>query len=337
VDIQTSLQHWPLKAPFSIAGHTFEGSDVLVVKIRRGGLTGWGETTAPYYKAETLTQVQEQVASVAAARSHLQRRDLDSLPIGAAAKNAVDCALWDLEAQHSGRPVWELLKLRPPRPLQSTYTVSAGAPREMADEARRLCDATHLKLKLTGCLDDDERVQAVRAARPDVWLMVDANQGFTLARFQVLLPVLVDSRVALIEQPLPVGEERQLRELRCPIPIAADESVQSIDDIAPLVGLCQVINIKLEKCGGLTQALAMVRESRALGFKVMIGNMMGTSLSLAPAYLVGQLCDYVDLDAGLFLSGDREPPVTYSRGIVTCPAGLWGQPAARPASNQIRP
>jgi L-alanine-DL-glutamate epimerase-like enolase superfamily enzyme len=166
----------------------------------------------------------------------------------------------------------------------------------------------------------------VRAARPDAWLMVDANQGFTPAGLQALLPSLIEARVALIEQPFPVGLESDLQGLECPIPIAADESVQGFDDLAALVGRFDVINIKLDKCGGLTQALAMVKKSRALGFKVMVGNMMGTSLSLAPAYLVGQLCDVVDLDGALFLTADREPPMTYFGGVATCPPGLWGHP-----------
>jgi L-alanine-DL-glutamate epimerase-like enolase superfamily enzyme len=332
VDIETCVEHWPFKQPFSIAGHTFTGSDVLLVKVRCEGLTGWAEAVGTYYKSETPTDMAAQISHVTAELRAVKRSELPSLLPAGGARNALDCALWDLEAKQAGSPVWELAGLSPPQPLRSTYTVSGEAPARMAAAAAQLRDATHIKLKLLGDGSDAQRVWAVRTVRPDVWLMIDANQAFTRDSLQALLPELVKARVALIEQPLPVGREADLKGLQCPIPIAADESVQELDDIAPVVGYFDVINIKLDKCGGLTSALAMVRECRKLGFRVMVGNTMGTSLSLAPAYLIGQLCDFADLDGGLFLALDRAPRAMYSAGTVTCPPDLWGYPAPRVAA-----
>jgi L-Ala-D/L-Glu epimerase len=171
-------------------------------------------------------------------------------------------------------------------------------------------------------------VRAVRAVCPNAWLGVDANQGLTRASLGALLPVLVDNRVQLIEQPFRIGQDAELEGLRSPIRIAADESVQRLTDVAQLVGRYDVINIKLDKCGGLTEGLAMAREARRLGLAVMVGNMLGSSLAMAPACLVGQLCDVVDLDGPIFLSEDCTPSVRYDEGMICAPAALWGHPAS---------
>ena len=184
--------------------------------------------------------------------------------------------------------------------------------------------AQAIKLKLTGLPVDAERVRAVRAARPDAWLGVDANQGFTRASLADLMPVLVDARVGLIEQPFPIGREADLDGLRSPIPIAADESAQDLQDVAGLVGRFDIVNIKLDKSGGLTEGLAMARQARALGLGVMVGNMTGTALGMAPAALVGQLCRIVDLDGPIFLRNDRSPGVVYENGTFWCPPEVWG-------------
>jgi L-alanine-DL-glutamate epimerase-like enolase superfamily enzyme len=164
----------------------------------------------------------------------------------------------------------------------------------------------------------------VRAARPDVWLGVDANQGLDRARLEDLLPALVDAGVSLVEQPVPVGEDAALDRLRSPIPLAADESVQGLSDLPALQGRYDVVNIKLDKCGGLTEGLAMARAAPEFGLKVMVGNMCGTSLAMAPSFVLGQLCDIVDLDGPLLLGRDRSVPVTYKNGQIDCPDGLWG-------------
>jgi L-alanine-DL-glutamate epimerase-like enolase superfamily enzyme len=194
----------------------------------------------------------------------------------------------------------------------------------MAARASRYTQARALKLKLTGESSDAERVRSVRRTRPDVWLSVDANQGFTRQSFEELLPVLVENDVRLIEQPFAIGQDALLDGLRVPLPIAADESVQCLTDIAGLTGRYSMINIKLDKCGGLTEGLAMARAARDLGLDVMVGNMGSTSLGVAPAYLLGQLCEVVDLDGPVFLVRDREIAVDYSAGLIHCPAALWG-------------
>ncbi|HEY4971239.1 MAG TPA: enolase C-terminal domain-like protein [Steroidobacteraceae bacterium] len=205
--------------------------------------------------------------------------------------------------------------------------MSAKTPEEMAASAHHYRDAKAIKLKLTGEPQDADRVRAVRDARPDVWLGVDANQGFTRPFLETLIPVLVAANVALIEQPYPVGQESLLDGFASPIPIAADESAQSFTDLASLVGRFQTVNIKLDKCGGLTEGLAMAREAARLGFEIMVGNMLGTSLAMAPSFLLGQLSSVVDLDGPIFLAEDRAPAVCYRDGMIECPEALWGAPS----------
>jgi L-alanine-DL-glutamate epimerase-like enolase superfamily enzyme len=213
-----------------------------------------------------------------------------------------------------------------PRPLLTTFTVPANPPDKMSADARAYADAKAIKLKLTGQPVDEDRVRAVRAARPDVWLGIDANQGFTRGLLERMMPLLLEQRVSLIEQPLPVGQEAQLEGFDSPIPLAADESAQGLMDLPGLVDLFDVVNIKLDKCGGLTEALAMARRAASLGLEVMVGNMVGTSLAMAPAALVGQLCNVVDLDGPVFLSADRPQAVSYRDGMISCPQALWGSP-----------
>jgi L-alanine-DL-glutamate epimerase-like enolase superfamily enzyme len=226
----------------------------------------------------------------------------------------------------TGRHAWHIAGLDRPRPLLTTFTVGANNPEKMALDARAYTQAKAIKLKLTGQPVDADRVRAVRAARPDVWLGVDANQGFTRASLETLMPVLVECRVELIEQPFKIGQEAQLDGFKSPIPLAADESAQGLADVAGLVGRFNVVNIKLDKCGGLTEGLAMAREARRLGLDVMVGNMVGTSLAMAPSCLIGQLCKVVDLDGPVFLSTDRDPPVRYENGTISSPEALWGAP-----------
>jgi L-alanine-DL-glutamate epimerase-like enolase superfamily enzyme len=210
--------------------------------------------------------------------------------------------------------------------LTTTFTISAGSPHEVAQAARAYQGARAIKLKLTA--DDPAGcVRAVREARPDVWLGVDANQGLSRASLEKLMPAMADARVDLIEQPVPVGQDAQLEGLASSIPLAADESVQNLADLSSLLGRYHVVNIKLDKSGGLTEGLAMAQEARRLGLKVMVGCMSGTSLSMAPAFVLGQLCDFVDLDGPTFLSSDRETPATYVDGQIWCPEDLWGAPS----------
>ena len=322
-----AIEHWPLDVPFQITGYTFTNLEVLVVSVSDGVQVGRGEAAGVYYLNDRPAGMIGQVEAVRTAiEAGVDRQALRRLLPPGGARNAIDCALWDLEAKQSRRPVWDLAGFDAPRSLLTTYTIGAGAPATMAERALAFADARALKLKLTGEPVDAERVAAVRAARPDAWLGVDANQGFTPDTLADLLPVLLRAEVKLLEQPFALDQDALLDGLSSPIPIAADESVQGLDDIAGLAGRVQVINIKLDKCGGLTEGLAMAAEAKRLGLQVMVGNMLGTGLAMAPAFVLGQLCDVVDLDGPLLLSADRTPAADYVDGRLTCPPELWGAP-----------
>jgi L-Ala-D/L-Glu epimerase len=321
-----ATEAWDMEPPLRIAGHVLTEIPVVVVTLSDGTHCGRGEAAGVYYRGETASRLAVQIETVrAAVEAGITRAALGDLLAPGGARNALDCALWDLEAKQAGKPVWQLAGLAPPVPLLTTFTLGADRPEIMAEGARtRYRDARAIKLKLLGDGQDADRVRAVRAARAEVWLGVDANQGFTLRQLAELMPILVDARVALIEQPGRVGDEAELDGFVSPIPLAADESVQSLSDIAALAGRFQVLNIKLDKSGGLTEALSMVREGRRLGLGIMVGNMGGTSLAMAPALLVGQCSDFVDLDGPLFLKSDRPNTVVYDHGRISAPDLVWG-------------
>lgn len=318
-------ERWALAVPFRTAAHTMEAVEVIVVSIEKDNHVGRGEAAGIFYKGETVASMATQVETLRSVleggitRPALQKR----LP-ASGARNAIDCALWDLESRLTGVPAWRAAELERPRPLLTTFTCGADEPHKMAAAARGYTNARAIKLKLTGEASDPDRVKAVRESQPDVWLGVDGNQGLTRAGLERLLPVLVEMQVALIEQPFPATQDAWLDHLGSPIPIAADESAQGVADLPGLVGRFSVVNIKLDKCGGLTEGLEMARVARMLGLQTMVGNMIGTSLAMAPAFLVGQLCTVVDLDGPVFLKTDRDNPVSYADGCITCPDALWG-------------
>lgn len=320
------VERFPYHQPFRISGHVFTETALLVAEISDGTHTGRGEGAGVYYLGDDIDHMVAEAERVraeiegGATREALQRL----LPPGGA-RNALDCAFWDLEAKQAGRPAWALAGLDAPKPLRSTMTLGADRPEVMAKAALAFDPATPVKVKLTGDVADDiARVGAIRAARPDAWIGVDANQGYTIETLPELLPVLVANGVAVLEQPLRRGREADLDGFARPLPFAADESAVTLSDTASLVGRFDVVNIKLDKCGGLTEGLAIAHEARRLGLEVMVGNMMGSSLSMAPSYLVGQLCDIVDLDGPIFLARDREPGVIYRGGMIDCPEAIWG-------------
>ncbi|BDU17454.1 dipeptide epimerase [Lysobacter auxotrophicus] len=319
-----------LSAPFRISGHVFEVSPVTLVTLRSGTRIGRGEAAGVYYTRDTpelmLTTI-ERLRDVL--EDGISRHELRALLPSGGARNAVDCALWELEAALAGVPVWRLANMDAPRPLLTTFTVGADDPAVMAERARAYTHARAIKLKLTGEADlDIERLRAVRAARPDAWIGVDANQGYMPDTLAQLLPVLVDEGVSLLEQPCRRGFEGELEGVDRTVPIAADESILDLDELEERAHWFDVVNIKLDKCGGLTEGLMMARRARELRKRVMVGNMVGTSLAMAPAFLLGQFCDIVDLDGPLFLDHDREPGVVYADGHVDCPANVWGTPDA---------
>jgi L-Ala-D/L-Glu epimerase len=326
--LHVELEKWPLARPFTITGHTFEFIDVVLVGLTRDGHVGRGEGAGVYYRGDRPAGMIRQIESLRAqieagiAFDSVQQM----LPPGGA-RNALDCALWDLTAKLTCMPAWKIAGIQQPQPLLTTFTCGAGDPEQMAAVARKYEGAQAIKLKLTGDPIDADRVLAVREARLDVWLGVDANQGLNPRSLERLLPTLINANVSLLEQPFPREHDEWLDGLSSPIPIAADESVQDHRDVIGLVDRYQLINIKLDKCGGLTEALKMARVAREVGLGVMVGNMLGTSLAMAPAYVLGQTCSVVDLDGPVFLRSDRQPCVTYFGGEIACPESLWGQGA----------
>lgn len=324
--LDVTVETLPLAEPFRISGYVFESCDAVVVTITEEGQSGRGEASGVYYTGDDVTAM---LAALARTRGEIEggagRHALrDLLPPGGA-RNAVDCALWDLEAKLAGQPVWRLIGGAEPRALTTTFTLGADTPERMATAARRYADATSIKVKLTGEVDlDIARVGAIRAARPDVWLGVDGNQGFTIADLPQLIEALVEARVSLLEQPLARGSESDLDGFTSAVPLAADESILSLAELPSAVGRFDVVNIKLDKCGGLTEGLMMSEEARRLGLDVMVGNMVGTSLAMAPAFLLGQQCDVVDLDGPTFLKSDRSPSIVYQGGKVFAGPEVWG-------------
>lgn len=324
--LDLKVERFPYRQPFRISGHVFDQTAVLVATVSDGQNSGRGEGAGAYYLGDDIdhmvTQAESARQAIEAGASRQQLQEI--LPPGGA-RNAIDCAYWDLEAKQKQQPVWQLAGLDRPRPLLSTLTLGADEPDVMAEAACRIDAKAPVKVKLTGELDlDISRITALRKARPDAWIGVDANQGYELETLKKLLPVLLANGVAQLEQPLARGREQDLDGFVRPLPFVADESALTLADTAGLLGRFDIVNIKLDKCGGLTEGLAIARLARKHGLDVMVGNMMGTSLSMAPSYLVGQLCDIVDLDGPTFLAQDRVPGVIYRDGYIDCPEQIWG-------------
>ncbi|HFD16496.1 MAG TPA: dipeptide epimerase [Rhodospirillales bacterium] len=320
------LETWRLRQRFTISRGSRTEARVLVVEIVEGTSRGRGEAV-PYGRyGETPDSVEAQVRSVArAVEAGADRHRLASLLHPGAARNAVDCALWDLEAKLRGRPVWQLAGLPAPEPLVTAYTLGIDRPERMAEAARAVRDRPLLKIKLAGDGADLERVRAVRTAAPEARLVVDANEAWNLATYEALAPRLGELGVALLEQPFPAAEDGNLAALPHPVPVCADESCHVTADLERLRDRYDFVNIKLDKTGGLTEALALRQAARAAGFGVMVGCMVGTSLAMAPAFLVAQGADVVDLDGPLLLARDREPAIVYEGSrMLPPPANLWG-------------
>lgn len=323
--IAVGREVWPLRGRFVISRGSKARADVVVCEIWRSGHFGRGECV-PYARyGETtdtvIAAIESQARSIEAGldRAILMER----LPPGAA-RNAVDCALWDLEAKAAGMPVWQLAGLDQPGDLTTCYTLSLGSPEEMAKAAKQQVKRPILKLKLGGDGDAD-RVAAVRQAAPVARLVVDANEAWSPDQLRDWLPEMVRHRVELIEQPLPAGQDESLASLARTVPICADESCHVAADLSHLVGRYDAVNVKLDKAGGLTAALELSRAAKAQNFGIMVGCMVGTSLAMAPAALLGQMADFVDLDGPLLLARDRSPGISYTGATLhPAPAALWG-------------
>jgi L-alanine-DL-glutamate epimerase-like enolase superfamily enzyme len=323
--LQLSVEHWPIRGSFAISRGAKTEAVVVVADLGDGQARGRGECV-PY------ARYGESVDSVCAAidamrprlgagltRSALQ----DAMPAGAA-RNALDCALWDLEAKRNRRPVHAIAGLPPPRALTTAYTLSLDTPAAMADAARRAAQRKLLKVKL-GADGDAARIAAVRAAAPQAMLIADANEGWNEGNLAANLAACADAGVALVEQPLPDGRDDALAAMARPIPVCADESVHDRTSLGRLTGKYDAVNIKLDKAGGLTEALAMAEMAGRLGFTLMVGSMVATSLAIAPAMLVAQKARFVDLDGPLLLAKDRPDGLVYHDSEVDPPTpALWG-------------
>lgn len=323
-ELSVKVERWPIAGRFTISRGAKTEAAVVVATINEGKATGRGECV-PYARyGETVPGVLATIASLTPRiREGLIRSDLQkALPPGAA-RNAIDCALWDLAAKRSGRRAHELADLPAPEPVTTAYTISLDTPAAMAEAAAK-AKLPLLKLKL-GAPGDPERLAAVRAAVPKATLIVDANEGWRLDNLAENIAACVAARVKLIEQPLPAGDDAALADIERPIPVCADESAHDRTSLAQLAGKYDAINIKLDKAGGLTEALALAEAAAKLGFKIMVGSMVSTSLGVAPALLLAGRAKFVDLDGPLLLAGDRPDGLRYDGAIVHPPAPeLWG-------------
>jgi L-alanine-DL-glutamate epimerase-like enolase superfamily enzyme len=323
LDVQT--ERFPIAGRFTISRGSKTEAEVVTCTLARDGKAGRGECV-PYRRyGETVESVVETLESARGmVEKGLTRDDLLDAMAPGAARNAIDCALWDLEAKTMGHEAHQRVCRILPRPVVTALTISLGDPQEMAAQARSASHRPLLKIKLGGD-NDAARMHAVASAAPGARLIVDANEGWTEENLRENLMAAAEFHVALIEQPLPVGRDAILRDIPHPVPICADESVHTADDLPGLAGLYDFVNIKLDKAGGLTAAIALRDRARQAGFGVMVGCMVGTSLSMAPAVLLAQDADYVDLDGPLLLSRDRSPGLTYAGSVVSPPtADLWG-------------
>jgi L-alanine-DL-glutamate epimerase-like enolase superfamily enzyme len=323
--LKVAAERWPIRGSFTISRGSKTEAAVVVVALSDGRSVGRGECV-PYARyGETIESV---VAGIETLRvdleSGIDRAALQKAMPAGAARNALDCALWDLEAKRTGRRVHELAGLPPPHPVTTAFTISLAEPEAMALAAKQAADRAVLKIKL-GADGDPERIRATRAAVPNATLIVDANEGWNEDNLGRNLDACMQAKVALVEQPLPQGRDGMLARIARPLPICADESAHDCASLAQLVGKYDAVNIKLDKAGGLTEALAMAAAAERQNFGIMIGCMVATSLAMAPAILPAQRARFVDLDGPLLLAKDRVGGLRYSESLVYPPSpDLWG-------------
>jgi L-alanine-DL-glutamate epimerase-like enolase superfamily enzyme len=322
VTIEARREAWPLREAFIISRGVKTAAEVVVVEISDGSYIGRGEAV-PYARyGETVEGVLDAIRS--AANQISSHDDLARQLKPGAALNALDCAFWDLETKQMGIRVSERARLPVPVAKITAFTLSLDAPGVMAEKAKRASHLPLLKLKLGGA-GDDARIRAVREARPEARLLVDANEAWAEETIVPLLHVAAECGIELIEQPLPAGHDNVLRDIPHLVPLCADESFHTADDIPSLLGLYDAVNIKLDKAGGLTGAIRAAAEARHHGLKIMVGSMVGTSLSVAPAMLLAPCADWIDLDGPLLLARDREHGLQIQNGLIQPPAPqLWG-------------
>ncbi|MHA7869997.1 MAG: N-acetyl-D-Glu racemase DgcA [Salipiger thiooxidans] len=321
MSIEVTRDTFRLAQVFTISRGSRTEAKVLTVKVTRNGVTGWGECV-PYARYdETLESVEAEIMGLPA---DVSREALQGLLPAGAARNAVDCALWDLEAKSSGKRVWEMLGMPAPGPEITAYTLSLDTPENMRAQAEKNAFRPLLKIKL-GTPDDMPRLEAVRAGAPNATIIVDANEGWSAEVYADLAPHLVRLGVALVEQPLPAGDDDALIGMDRPVPVCADESAHDRASLPGLKGKYDIVNIKLDKTGGLTEALALREAAQAEGYGIFVGCMVGSSLAMAPAVLLAQGAAFTDLDGPLLLGEDRATPLRFDdAGVHPSSPELWG-------------
>lgn len=323
--ISVHIEEWQLAQPFRISNFEWTNSRGIVVQLAEDGYLGRGEAQGVYYLDENAESMFEQVHEFAAQiRKGISREELQELLPAGGARNAIDCAMWDLECKKAGQTIWQLTGIDP-KPVTTVFTIGLESTAEaMAAKAAAATDAPILKIKL-GDHQPYERLAAIRAARPDAILVVDANQGWDFDLLKEVIPKCVGLDLGMIEQPLPRGGDECLEGFESPITLAGDESCLDTGELEVAARRYDMINIKLDKTGGLTEALKLARAAKQKGCKLMVGNMVGTSLSMAPSFVVAQLCDFVDIDGPLLLKYDHPMGLTYRNGIVDVfSPNFWG-------------
>jgi len=320
--ITVSSDIFKLAKVFTISRGSRTEAKVLTVRILKDAIMGWGECV-PYSRYnETLDSVERQIKGLSMGINRVSL--LDELPAGAA-RNAVDCALWDLEAKSKNKRVWEILNLKIPMPQITAYTLSLGTPENMYNQSIENNYRPLLKIKLGGGEEDIARIEQVRLGAPNSRIIVDANEGWSLELYRELAPVLLRLGVEMVEQPFPSHQDDALLEIERVLPVCADESCHDRGSLENLRGKYDIVNIKLDKTGGLTEALALRSAAQKAGYKVMVGCMVGSSLAMAPATLIAQGVDFTDLDGPLLLAEDRKNPLKYNEnGVYPPEKELWG-------------
>jgi L-Ala-D/L-Glu epimerase len=324
MQIEAREEIWPLKQVFRISRGSRTEARLIVATVSDGEQIGRGEAVPIRRYAQTTDSVLAQIESIKNERS-LDRQRLQTLLPPGVARNALDCAFWDLEAKKSGKRVWELANVPMIPEVETSFTISLDTPEKMEAAAKANSNAPILKLKLRGDDVDLARVEAVRAAAPAAHLLIDANESWSPAHYEKVVPLFRQCGIALIEQPFPADADDVLEELDHPVPVCADESCHTTADLPRLTNRYDAVNVKLDKTGGLTEALRLCERARESGFKLLIGCMVGTSLSMAPARLLASAADYVDLDGPLLLARDRDHGLSYQNGKIGIPPReLWG-------------
>jgi L-alanine-DL-glutamate epimerase-like enolase superfamily enzyme len=325
MDFSIHITDWELTQPFRISNFEWINSRCLVVQLGEDGFIGRGEAQGVFYLDETAESIFSQADAVAdTIRKGITRHELQDLLPAGGARNAIDCAMWDLECKKAGKTIWQLTGIDP-KPVTTVFTIGLeDTPEAMAEKAAAASDAPILKVKLSSHMPY-ERLAAIRAARPDATLVVDANQSWSFELLKEVIPKCAGLDLAMIEQPLARGADDMLEGYQSPITLAADESCLHTGELEAAARRYSMVNIKLDKTGGLTEALHLARAAKAQGCKLMVGNMVGTSLSMAPSFVVAQLCDFVDIDGPLLLKYDQPPAFKYDNGVVQgFSPQLWG-------------